>query len=103
MMGPLRARRVREGAAGAGERRWSLAAIERDLHQRTRSRLVPCKVEDPLFGPVLQAGIVPGVPEDPGCVRWPGPKIGAHNGEVLGELLSMTAAEIQNLRDDGVL
>jgi formyl-CoA transferase len=60
-------------------------------------------VEDPLFGEVLQAGIVPGVPEDPGRIRWPGPKIGAHNDEVLSELLGLSPDEVQNLRDEGVL
>jgi crotonobetainyl-CoA:carnitine CoA-transferase CaiB-like acyl-CoA transferase len=52
---------------------------------------------------VLQAGIVPGVPEDPGCVRWPGPKLGAHNDEVLGELLDMTPEEIEALRDQSAI
>ncbi len=60
-------------------------------------------VEDPLFGSVLQAGIVPGVPEDPGRVRWPGPEIGAHNEEVLGELLGMSAVDVKALRDENVL
>ena len=46
---------------------------------------------------------MPGVPEDPGRVRWPGPKIGAHNEEVLGELLGMTAADVQGLRDQEVI
>lgn len=32
-------------------------------------------VEDPLFGrEILHPGIVPHVPEDPGAVRWPGPR-----------------------------
>ena len=68
-----------------------------------RHRGMVQEVEDPLFGQVLQAGIVPGVPEDPGRVRWPGPKIGAHNEEVLGELLGMTAADVQGLRDQEVI
>ena len=60
-------------------------------------------IEDPLFGSVLQAGIVPGVPEDPGRVRWPGPKIGAHNEEVLMGLLGMSAGEVAALRDQEVI
>lgn len=68
-----------------------------------RHRKMVQEVDDPLFGKVLQAGIVPGVPEDPGRVRWPGPPLGAHNEEVLGGLLGMTADEIEALRGDGVI
>lgn len=68
-----------------------------------RHRKMVQEVDDPQFGKVLQAGIVPGVPEDPGRVRWPGPPLGAHNEEVLGGLLGMTADEIEALRGDGVI
>lgn len=52
-----------------------------------RHRGMVREVEDPAFGrPVLQAGVVPHVVDDPGAVRWPGPAVGAHTQEVLGEL-----------------
>ena len=76
---------------------YTAADIAADPQYRHRDMVR--EVEDPLFGEVLQAGIVPGVPEDPGRVRWPGPKIGAHNEEVLEELLGFSANEIQRLRD----
>jgi crotonobetainyl-CoA:carnitine CoA-transferase CaiB-like acyl-CoA transferase len=68
-----------------------------------RHRKMVQEVDDPQFGKVLQAGIVPGVPEDPGKVRWPGPPLGAHTEEVLGGLLGMTEAEIEGLREGGVI
>src|SRR3546814_14526015 len=43
-------------------------------------------VADPIHGEVLQAGIVPHIPQSPGEVRWAGPSIGQHNREVLQEL-----------------
>lgn len=76
---------------------YTAADIAADPQYRHRDMVR--EVEDPLFGDVLQAGIVPGVPEDPGRVRWPGPKMGAHNEEVLEELLGFSANEIQRLRD----
>ena len=76
---------------------YTAADIAADPQYRHRDMVR--EVEDPLFGDVLQAGLVPGVPEDPGRVRWPGPKIGAHNEEVLEELLGFSANEIQRLRD----
>ena len=52
---------VRDGATGVSERRLSLADIEHDLQQCTTSRLVPCKVADPLFGPSLRQRVVDAV------------------------------------------
>lgn len=80
---------------------YTAADIAEDPQYRHRGMVR--EVDDPLLGPVLQAGVVPGVPEDPGRVRWPGPKIGAHTDEVLSELLGLDAAAIQALRDDSAI
>jgi crotonobetainyl-CoA:carnitine CoA-transferase CaiB-like acyl-CoA transferase len=68
-----------------------------------RHRGMVREVDDPLFGSVLHAGVVPHVPEDPGRVRWPGPAVGAHTDEVMTELLGMRPQEIAALRTEGVL
>lgn len=69
-----------------------------------RSRGMVREVDDPHFGgKVLQAGVVPHMPESPGVVRWAGPDIGAHNDEVLGQMLGLAAGEIAALRDEGVI
>jgi formyl-CoA transferase len=68
-----------------------------------RERGMVREVEDPAIGRVLQAGIVPHVPDDPGQIRWAGPALGAHTDEVMGEMLGFGRAEIQALRDEGVL
>ncbi len=80
---------------------YTAADIATDPQYRQRGMVQD--VEDPLFGSVLQAGIVPGIPEDPGRIRWPGPPLGAHNDEVLGELLDMTADDIESLRQNGAI
>ncbi len=61
------------------------------------------EVEDPQFGQVLHAGIVPHVPETPGAIRWPGPPIGAHTDEVLGEILGLQPTQLEALRQEGVI
>ena len=61
------------------------------------------EVEDPVFGTMLHAGVVPHVPESPGEVRWTGPEIGAHTDEVLRELLCLGQAEIDRLRREDVI
>jgi len=68
-----------------------------------RHRGMVREVEDPLFGSVLHAGVVPHVPENPGQVRWPGPPVGAHTEEVLSDLLGLRPQEIESLRAEGVV
>ena len=68
-----------------------------------RERGMVRDVEDPQFGKVLHPGVVPHVPDDPGAIRWPGPPLGAHNDEIMGEVLGMKPAEIEALRQEGVL
>jgi crotonobetainyl-CoA:carnitine CoA-transferase CaiB-like acyl-CoA transferase len=68
-----------------------------------RHRGMVREVDDPLFGRVLHAGVVPHVPEEPGEVRWPGSTVGAHTEEVLTELLGLAPAEVATLRTEGVL
>lgn len=49
------------------------------------------------------AAMVPRLSDTPGRTDWGGPAVGAHNDEVFGSILGMSAAEIQALRDRGVI
>jgi formyl-CoA transferase len=79
---------------------YSAADIAKDRQFLARGMVR--EVTDPQFGAVLQAGIVPHVPNDPGDVRWPGPLVGQHTDEILQEL-GLGAAEIAALRSEGVV
>jgi crotonobetainyl-CoA:carnitine CoA-transferase CaiB-like acyl-CoA transferase len=68
-----------------------------------RHREMVKEVEDPYFGTMLQTGIIPAIPEDPGRIRWTGPEIGAHTDEVLSSLLGMSVADIAALRAEGAV
>jgi crotonobetainyl-CoA:carnitine CoA-transferase CaiB-like acyl-CoA transferase len=68
-----------------------------------RHRAMVQEVDDPHFGRILHAGVVPHVPEAPGSVRWPGPAVGAHTDEVMTQLLGLRPEEIAALRTEGVL
>jgi crotonobetainyl-CoA:carnitine CoA-transferase CaiB-like acyl-CoA transferase len=61
------------------------------------------EVEHPVLGKMLQAGIVPTIPEGPGRIRWPGPDLGQHTEEVLSGLLGLGARDLQALRDAGAI
>ena len=45
----------------------------------------------------------PKLSETPGAVRWPGPELGAHTAEVLGERLGISAERLSGLRAAGVV
>jgi crotonobetainyl-CoA:carnitine CoA-transferase CaiB-like acyl-CoA transferase len=68
-----------------------------------RHRGMVREVNDPALGSVLQAGVVPHIPESPGMVRWAGPDIGQHTSEVLQDLLGYDARAVEALREEGAL
>ncbi len=68
-----------------------------------RERAMVLEVEDPAFGKVLHCGVVPRLTDDPGAIRWPGPRLGAHTEEVLGEFLNLERGDVANLRREGVV
>lgn len=62
------------------------------------------EVADPAFAePILHPGVVPHFPDGPGAVRWAGPAAGAHNADVLGELLGMPVDEVALLKAEQVI
>ncbi|MGH6614566.1 CaiB/BaiF CoA transferase family protein [Sphingomonas sp.] len=81
---------------------YTAADIAADPQYRARGMVR--EVADPGFDrPVLHGGVVPHMVGDPDAVRWAGPAIGTHTGEVLGELLGLDDAAIAALRRDGVI
>jgi len=78
-------------------------AAEIAADKQFRERGMVQDVEDPQFGTVLHPGVVPHVPDDPGRIRWPGPRLGAHTEAVLSGMLGLKPQEIETLRKEGVL
>ncbi|WP_433359646.1 CaiB/BaiF CoA transferase family protein [Streptosporangium sp. CA-115845] len=60
-------------------------------------------VEDPDFGPIRMQNVLFRLSQTPGSIRWTGPALGTHNDEVYGERLGMSAGELSELRDQGVI
>ncbi len=80
---------------------YSAAEVAADPQFRQRGMVR--EVADPAFGrPVLQAGVVPHLTDDPGAIRWPGPAIGAHTAEVLAEV-GLDERTVAALRAAGAL
>ncbi|MCG8670654.1 MAG: CoA transferase [Pseudomonadales bacterium] len=47
--------------------------------------------------------IAPKLSVTPGSTEWPGPAVGSHNKEILMDMLGMEEAELESLKEQGVL
>ncbi|MBI4706105.1 MAG: CoA transferase [Deltaproteobacteria bacterium] len=61
------------------------------------------EVPHPTIGALRLAGIPIKYSDTPGQVRLPPPLLGQHTGEILGELLGRSAAQIEALRQEGAI
>jgi crotonobetainyl-CoA:carnitine CoA-transferase CaiB-like acyl-CoA transferase len=81
---------------------YTMAEIFDDPQYEAREMLV--EHVDPEFGPYIGPGIVPKFSDTPGEVQWSGTwEEGSHNEEVFCGLLGLTDAELDALREDGVV
>ena len=53
--------------------------------------------------PLKIPAMIPKLSDTPGNTQWPGPEVGSHNVEVLGDLLGLDEASQQKLRDEGII
>jgi len=47
--------------------------------------------------------IAPMMDGQPGSTRWPGPEVGAHNNEILGDLVGLSEEELNRYAKDGII
>jgi crotonobetainyl-CoA:carnitine CoA-transferase CaiB-like acyl-CoA transferase len=80
---------------------FDMEMIARDPTYRARGGIVT--VNDAELGPVRMQGVVPALSRTPGSVKWSGPQLGVHNDEVYGELLKLSAIELDRLRQSRVI
>ncbi|MBX6377587.1 MAG: CoA transferase [Clostridia bacterium] len=80
----------------------SIADIFQDPHYWAREAII--RVQDPMYGELFMPGVFPKLSLTPGRVRHTGPvAIGEHNEEVYGGLLGLSRAELEELREAGVV
>jgi formyl-CoA transferase len=72
-----------------------------DPFYRERGSVI--EIEDAELGTMSMPGVIPKLHEQPGTVRWAGPKLGQHTDEVLSEVLGYDDVEIGELRRQGVV
>jgi len=79
---------------------YSVVDMMNDEHFKARGLFEQVQVDGK---PLTVPAMVPLLSATPGRTDWPGPAIGAHNQEVLGGLLGYSSAELETLRQDGVI
>ena len=73
-----------------------------DPHFQAREAII--EVETERFGPIRMQSVFPKLSATPGSVRRPAPsRVGQHNGEIYGDLLGMSEAEIDALAAQGAI
>ena len=79
---------------------YSVEDLMRDPQFNQRGMFETVQVDgDPLKIPAL----VPRLEDTPGETLWPGPALGEHNEEVLGDLLGYSPSEMKRLAVEGVI
>lgn len=79
----------------------SMADIFAEPHYREREMIID--VPEAILGHIPQPGVVPKLSRTPGRVTHAGPPLGAHTEEILTGLLRMSAADLVELRQQGVI
>ncbi len=72
-----------------------------DLHFQARESIV--RVPDREFEDVVMPAVAPRLSATPGQVRWTGPRLGEHTESVLTEVLGLSAQEVRDLQQAGVV
>jgi len=79
---------------------YSVADMMVDPHFQARGLFESVEINgQPLKIPAMS----PRLTETPGRTDWPGAEVGAHNNEVLGDLLGLASEDIERLRDSGII
>ena len=72
-----------------------------DAHLRARASV--WEMEDPVYGSMREHGPAPKLSGTPARYKWAAKPVGFHNAYVLGRLLGLTPAQIQELEWNGVI
>lgn len=79
---------------------YNAADMLEDPHFQSRGLFEQVEVDgEPLKIPAIP----PKLSSTPGVTDWPGPAVGSHNQEVLGQLLGLSEAELGELQAKGVI
>ena len=73
----------------------------KDEHFIARESIVD--VEHPKYDKLKMQNVFPRLSATPGSIKWTGPALGQHNGEIYSELLGYDSAVLERLRHEGII
>ncbi len=73
----------------------------KDEHFIARESIV--EVEHPKYENLKMQNVFPRLSATPGSVKWTGPELGQHNGEIYRELLGYSDSDLERLNKDGII
>ena len=73
----------------------------KDEHFIARESIV--EVEHPKYENLKMQNVFPRLSATPGSVKWAGPELGQHNGEIYRELLGYSDSDLERLNKDGII
>ena len=80
---------------------YSMKDIFEDPQYNYRNDIIEVPCEE--FGSIKMPGVFPVLSETPGKVKWAGPRLGAYNQEIYGDLLGKSEAELAGLAESGAI
>ncbi|GIW13567.1 MAG: succinyl-CoA--D-citramalate CoA-transferase [Tepidiforma sp.] len=80
---------------------YQVSDIVADDHYAAREQVV--SVDSPVYGPILQPGVVPRLTATPGTIPGPAPRLGEHNREIFTGLLGLEEHELADLAARGII
>ncbi|MBM3509331.1 MAG: CoA transferase [Alphaproteobacteria bacterium] len=81
---------------------YSAAEMVKDPHFKARGMIVPAK--DDFYGDIVVPAMTPRFSATPGRMEWLGaPEMGAHNRNVYGGILGLSAAQLAEFKKAGVI
>ncbi len=80
---------------------YDAAQIVADPHYQAREDII--EIDDPELGHTKMVGVVPKFSETPGSVEHAGPKLGEHNGLILGSWLDYGDQQVAALAEQGIV
>jgi len=79
---------------------YSVADMFADEHFQARGLFEQVETNG---APLVIPAMIPKLSDTPGKTLWPGPPLGAHNVEILSDMLGLDAAQIEALKNSGAI
>ena len=79
---------------------YNVADMMHDPHFHARDLFHQVEIDGK---PLKLPALAPRLSDTPGGTEWPGPDVASHNDDIYQNLLGMSEAELDDLRNEGII